>query len=172
MESELEIVRAHMGKEPVNVAAILSDLGVAFEERPILSGESGWIECQGGNFTVVVNEAESEQRRRFTAAHELAHYLMHRDLLCEDGDRLHRHTDRLFGANAELNRKAPLAQRHEAQANKLAAQIIMPASRIKEVWDSLDQENQTDKIGVVAGQFGVSKAAMEIRAKTLGLIDA
>lgn len=167
MENELEVVRRHMGVQPVNVAAIFSDLGVAYEERPILSGESGWIECIDGEFKVVVNSTEGEQRRRFTAAHELGHYLMHRDLLCVAG-RANRHTDRLFGANKEANRETPFRKKHEVQANKIAAQIVMPASKIKDAWEVLDLD-PTLKAEAIAKQFGVSSAAMEIRLKTLGL---
>lgn len=170
MESELDIVRRHMGKEPVSVAAIFSDLGVDYEERSILSGESGWIECKDGQFLVVVNKDEGEQRRRFTAAHELAHYLMHRDLLCEEG-RLNRHTDRLFGVSADLNKEAPFRRKHEIQANKLAAQIIMPASRITEAWEDISSEPAFFRVSKIAEQFGVSKAAMDIRLKTLSLVE-
>lgn len=169
MESELEIVQRYMGTEPVDVAAIFSDLGVAYDERPILTGESGWIECDGGDFLVVVNSTESEQRRRFTAAHELGHYLMHRDLLCEAG-RANRHTDRLFGASKEHNRESPFRHRHEVQANKIAAQIVMPASRIKAAWEE-SKKPQLLKVSDIAKQFGVSKAAMDIRLKTLGLAE-
>ena len=170
METELEIVKDHMRDEPVNVAAIFADLGVEYVEDRILSGESGWIECLDGKFKVMVNESESAQRKRFTAAHELAHYLMHRDLLCREG-KLNRHTDRLFGVSAEHNRDAPFQRRHEVQANKLAAQIIMPASRITEVWNAMEDRPPVSRIPALAEKFDVSKAAMEIRLKTLGLIE-
>lgn len=168
MENELEIVRDHMRDAPVNVAAIFADLGVEYVEDRILSGESGWIECVDDKFKVLVNSSESPQRKRFTAAHELAHYLLHRDLL--KSGRANRHTDRLFGEAAAHNRDAPFQRRHEVQANKLAAQIIMPASRIREVWEGHPQSNQTAKVEDIARQFDVSKAAMEIRLKTLGLL--
>ena len=168
MENELEIVRDHMRDEPVNVAAILADLGVSYTEKVINSGESGWIELKDGLFEVTVNASESPQRQRFTAAHELAHYLMHRDILRVG--KLNRHTDRLFGAGRAHNRDAPLQHRHEVQANKLAAQIIMPASRIREVWAAHPHTDRSTKIESIAKQFDVSKAAMEIRLKTLGLV--
>lgn len=170
MENELEIVKDHMRDQPVNVAAIFADLGVDYVEDSILSGESGWIECQDGKFKVVVNADEGPQRRRFTAAHELAHYLMHRDLLCRAG-KLNRHTDRLFGNAAAHNREAPFQHRHEVQANKLAAQIIMPASSIAEAWDGVAGKPELFRVSALAQKFDVSKAAMSIRLKTLGLVN-
>lgn len=167
VESELEIVQRYMAAEPVDVPAILSDLGVSYEERTIITGESGWIECNNGSFFVVVNANDSEQRRRFTAAHELGHYLLHRDLLCEAG-RANRHTDRLFGATKGSNRETPFGPKHEVQANKIAAQIVMPASRIKAAWQASSKDNPY-RVEDIAKQFGVSKAAMDIRLKTLGL---
>lgn len=166
LESELDIVRRHMNAEPVNVAAIFSDLGVAYNERKILTGESGWIECNDGDFRVVVNSQESEQRRRFTAAHELGHYLLHRDLLYVAG-KANRHTDRLFGAAKQNNRETPFNHAHEVQANKIAAQVVMPASRIKEAWKAMTGAAHF-KTEQIAKQFGVSNAAMRIRLKTLG----
>lgn len=160
MASELDIVFEYMQTPPVNLAAIFADLGIEYVEQPILSGESGWIERDGDKYRVVVNSNEGEQRRRFTAAHELAHYLMHRDLLAKG--RLNRHTDRLFGNGAEHNREQPFSKKHEVQANKLAAQLVMPAGKIRQMIEdgaSIDQLVQT---------FGVSKAAMKVRLDSLG----
>lgn len=169
MESELGIVRRHMKVAPVNIAAICSDLGVGYDEHPILSGESGWIECKDGKFFVVVNSSESTQRRQFTAAHELGHYLMHRDLLYKAGLTT-RHTDRLFGEDKATNTESPFKKTHEVQANEIAVQIIMPASQIREAWRALGGEVHS-KTAEIAKQFGVSNSAMEIRLKTLHLLD-
>lgn len=168
VESELEIVKRHMGAQSVNVVAILSELGVDYEERRMFGGESGWIEYGDGRFKVVVNQGESPQRKRFTAAHELGHYLIQRDLLCEEGI-MKRHTDRLFGDVVLPAQSSPITHRHEVQANKMAAQIIMPATRIKELWAALDGHSE-DKIATLAEKFDVSIAAMSIRAKTLRLV--
>ena len=161
-ESELDIVQDYMNDEPVQPEKIIRALGVEYSEVALPTGESGRIEYSDGQFQVVVNANESAQRKRFTAAHELAHYLMHRDLLAQHG-RMHRHVDCLFGGDACHDRSTPLMPRHEAQANKLAARIIMPASRIRHHFDQGESAMQ------LAHRFGVSVAAMEIRLKTLGL---
>ena len=160
MPSDLEIVQAYMVDEPVDMRAIFSDLGIEYIEEPI--SESGYIEHKDGRYKIVVNSNEGPQRRRFTAAHELAHYLMHRDLLSVSG-RMNRHTDRLFGNGAKHNLEQPFNQQHEVQANRLAAQIIMPAGRITNLWDD------GLRLDALAERFDVSKAAMQIRLDSLGL---
>ena len=125
-------------------------------------GESGWIERDGDAFKVVVNSNEGAARRRFTAAHELAHYLLHRDLL-DHGGRANRHTDVLFGGEQPAG-TSRIRRGHEIQANRLAAQILMPAGRVKERFLA------GTSIESLAQELQVSKAALEIRLKNLGMI--
>lgn len=161
-QSELSIVSRRMETAPVDLKAIFSDLGIEYQELWMDDGASGSITRNGDSFTVAVNALESMNRQRFTAAHELAHYLLHRDLMQIDGDRMHRHTDRLYGA-PEDNPASPFTRQHEIQANRLAAQIVMPAPLVREKFAECQDAGQ------LATAFGVSKAAMEIRLKTLGL---
>ena len=37
--------------------------------------------CDGDGYRIVVNSGHNRVRRRFTAAHELGHYVYHRDLI-------------------------------------------------------------------------------------------
>jgi Zn-dependent peptidase ImmA (M78 family) len=166
MENEMQVVANHIARAPVDapavdLSAVFDDLGVLYEERPIWGSESGWIERDGETFKVVVNAAEPEKRRRFTAAHELAHFLLHRDLM-DHGGRMNRHTDHLFG-EPEPKQETAIKPHHEVQANRLAAQILMPGRRVSE----LVKAGKT--VEELAQAFHVSRAAMEIRLKTLGL---
>lgn len=161
-KSELSIVSHRMASAPVDLKAIFSDLGIEYQELWMEDGESGSITRNGDNFTVAVNGLESANRQRFTAAHELAHYLLHRDLMHANGSKMNRHTDKLYGA-PEDNPASPFTRQHEIQANRLAAQIVMPAKLVRENF-AVQQD-----AGVLAADFGVSKAAMEIRLRTLGL---
>lgn len=162
MENEMQTVARRLTSAPVDLSAIFADLGIDYCEKPIGSGESAWIERKGDRFSVVVNSSEGAARRRFSAAHELAHYLLHRDLMQIDGDRMNRHTDRLYG-EPEDNPASPFTRQHEIQANRLAAQIVMPAPLVREKFAAQQDAGQ------LATDFGVSKAAMEIRLRTLGL---
>jgi Zn-dependent peptidase ImmA (M78 family) len=163
MDNEMEIVASHMTEAPVDLVQMFRDLGISYREAPISSGESAWIERNGDKFSVLVNSADSEVRRRFSAAHELGHYLLHRDLM-NDGARMNRHTDRLYGDGADDSSCVLFKPRHEVQANRIAAQIIMPAELVRR------KHAERPGLAEMARAFKVSKAAMEIRLKTLGLV--
>lgn len=162
MENEMQIVARNLGLAPVDLGNIFAKLGIDYCEEPIWSGESAWIERDGERFSVVVNSDESPVRMRFSAAHELAHFLLHRDLMKVDGDRMNRHVDRLYGASIDAP-GSRFTKAHEVQANRLAAQIVMPAALVRKEFA------QNNDSAALAKKFQVSKAAMEIRLKTLGL---
>src|SRR5205085_480224 len=106
---------------PVDVTAIASDLGIrVWEMRNLPENISGKIfrdRLNGGDsgFSIGVKASESFRRKRFTVAHEIAHYILHRDKI---GDEL---------ADDAMYRSG-LSTREEAQANQLAADILMPVS--------------------------------------------
>lgn len=159
--SELRIVAQHMADAPVDILAILAELGIGYEEIP-MDDASGSITRRGDSFTVSVNATESPNRKRFTAAHELAHYLFHRDLM-GDGQKMHRHIDKLFSGNKPSD-DGIFNREHEVQANRIAAQIILPKPLVEKKFATIKD------VAALADIFHVSKSAMEIRLKTLGLI--
>ncbi len=159
-DSEMRIVARHLQKAPVDIEAICDDLGIDYEEV-WMDDASGSISRAGDKFVVHVNALESKNRRRFTAAHELAHYLLHRDLL-GDGERMNRHIDNLYGAGEQTG-DVIFNRAHEVQANRIAAQIVMPKKLLEKEF-ALNKDSLQ-----LAKKFGVSKAAMDIRLQTLGL---
>ena len=166
MSAELETVARGMSAAPVRVEDIIRELGIQYRNIPMPAGQSGYIEHENGRYTITVNASESAHRQRFTAAHELAHYLLHRDLLVERGG-LARHSDSLFGEFAPSNPPQPFSPTHEVEANKLAAQIIMPRDAVSSAFEPF-----LDNVDEVAKRFGVSRQAMAIRLKTLNLRNA
>ena len=161
MDNELERVARFTRVAPVDLKGMFENLGIRYGEQRLSGGASGWIERVGDDYRIVVNASEPEVRKRFTAAHELAHYLLHRDLM-DDGSRMNRHTDRLYNRDAGLS-TSPFTRQHEVQANRLAAQIVMPAAAVR--------SKRAEGLGAaeLARLFCVSRAAMEIRLGTLGL---
>ena len=160
-KSEMAIVARHMARAPVDIQAIFAELGIKFEKE-WMETASGSLSRNGDQFIVTVNDLESETRQRFTAAHELAHYLLHRDLM-GDGKRMHRHVDTLY-TGGEQSGDVIFKRSHEIQANRVAAQIVMPKSLVEKRFAV------TQDVGALAQEFGVSRAAMEIRLKSLGLV--
>lgn len=159
-----ELVRQFTSSGIVDVKGLIAALGIQYEERPMATGASGEITCQNGEFKIAVNSLDIEPRKKFTAAHELAHYLLHRDLL-ETRGKLNRHTDVLFGENAKYNPPMPFSPTHEVQANRYAAELLMPASRVRKMWRGEEVDNYQE----IAAALGVSGKAMKIRLNNLGL---
>lgn len=160
-KNEISIVARHLKAAPVNIKAIFAELNIEYVSDNMRGGASGSITRSGDKFTVTVNALESETRQRFTAAHELAHYLLHRDLM-GDGKKMHRHIDTLYSGGQQSG-DVVFNPSHEIEANRIAAQILMPKELVE-----LEHANKPDA-GALAAKFGVSRAAMDIRLKTLGL---
>lgn len=157
-EDEGAIIRKYAVIAPVKVKDIIKEIGLTYVERPMPQGESGYIEYDGWTCTIAVNANEGPQRKRFTAAHELGHFLYHRDLLEK-----HKHLDRLFDEAANRNPERPLEYWHEVQANQFAARLLMPKLTI---------ENEiaagVNTIQDLALKFDVSRLAMKHRLNALG----
>jgi Zn-dependent peptidase ImmA (M78 family) len=97
-------------------------------------------------FSIGVNASEGYRRKRFTIAHELGHYLLHRDLI-QNG---------VLEDNTLY--RSGLSSLEEKEANRLAADILMPHHLIRQLM-SRGIENVRD----LADAFQVSEPAMNIR---------
>ena len=159
MKDEMEIVTRFSQDVPLDGVGLIRELGINYFEEPMCPHNSGRIVYNKPFCIITVNSEELPQRRRFTAAHELGHYLLHRDLL--DGKR---HMDRLFADGGRSNPSGPLSPSYEVQANRFAADLLMPKAQLSRRYDAL-----TDNYRQLADTFDVSPAAMRIRLSSLGL---
>ena len=139
---------------PVDVVSIAKTLGLGvYESHDLPEGIAGKIfrdRKHGGHgeYSIVVRGADPFVRKRFTVAHEIAHYLLHRHLFSGGGlvdDALYR---------------SQLSTALEAQANGLAADLLMP-------WHLLSPIAEKP-ISELAGLFEVSQQAMTIRLESRG----
>lgn len=103
-----------------------------------------------GMFTIAYNPSHTETRQRFTLAHELGHYFLHKDILTS-GTTI---TDNTMY-------RGSISDRYEVQANRFAASVLMPYSLIERYKRGYSGRS----IGVrqIAEAFGVSDVAMSIR---------
>lgn len=146
----LETVREFTRSIPVRVGALAKALGLEVVEATLPLNISGMIEPRGDGFVVKVNRFEPKERQRFTIAHEIAHYLLHKDRI-------------LNGVTDSVLYRSRLSSTLEAEANRLAADIIMPRSAIENAVRKYDIVGDNE-IRALSHDFGVSRAAMEIRA--------
>ncbi len=138
---------------PIDVVAIARVLGlVVYESHALPEGIAGKIfqdKKHGGEggYSIVVRGGDPFVRKRFTVAHEIAHYLLHRHLFSSGGlvdDALYR---------------SQLSGVLEAQANNLAADLLMP-------WHLLAPLVATTRVFELADKFQVSEQAMKIRLES------
>ncbi len=148
------VMEKYDGVVPVPVFDIIKDMGILLKFDDLDDNVSGWIESQsGGSYQIVINNSHPMTRKRFTAAHELAHYLYHRDILgAGTGDTRAYRAERTPFANEAIR------PRHERQANTFAANLLMPADAINAM-----RHDGVNDIEELADRFGVSRDAMRIR---------
>ena len=160
MIDEMEVVRHFKSAAPVDVVRAIEALGISYFEKNMAPEQSGYFKNTGKGYEIGVNIKDGLQRKRFTAAHELGHFILHRDMLG-----VGEHFDRLYGASASRNPNAPFSPRHEVQANQFAADFLMPAGLVKYLFSMSNHDTSA-----LAERFLVSRASAEIRLKNLGIL--
>jgi hypothetical protein len=145
-----QIIERFQQEAPVDVVGLAEALGMNVWEDELLPPISGKLfidKLNGGasGFSIVVNRTESLPRRRFTVAHEIAHFILHREDLAE-------------GLVEDALFRGKLSSKKETEANTLAAEILMPFSLIQKL---MTEGIRT--ISELAEKLQVSKAAISIR---------
>jgi hypothetical protein len=85
LREQMAIIRHHQDEPPVQVVPIARDLGLeVYRASGWSENLSGMIikdEGTGSGYAIFVNADHHEVRRRFTIAHEIAHFILHRELI-------------------------------------------------------------------------------------------
>ncbi|CAH7234700.1 Peptidase_M78 domain-containing protein [Vibrio chagasii] len=161
---------------PVNVEEVCRRLDVELSKKVSLSSMnySGEISSDSNGISIWVNPLDSDNRRRFTIAHELGH-LVH-DIIPELGnDNSIKYSDTQKTLKRD-GRQAP----EEYRANDFAAKLLMPEKlileRSKVVIKNIQGITKQAKvprsafIEGMAKMFSVSEQAMEIRLKNVNIL--
>ena len=152
-ENEAEIVRRYTSSFPVKVGELANELGLKVTRAPMPPKISGLIQpCADApsGFEIKVNKYEMPERQRFTVAHEISHYLLHRD-------------DIGSGVVDSIMYRSNLTSRKETEANRLAADIVMPAKVVGRELDRLGGRRTDEAVETLASMFRVSVPAMKVR---------
>jgi Zn-dependent peptidase ImmA (M78 family) len=135
-------------KPPVNIVGLAEALGIHVQETDLGSEFAGEIfrdTDSSSGYSIWVNASDATVRKRFTVAHDIGHYLLHRD----------RFTDRLKDDHMY---RSSLSNQLEQAANRLAADLLMPANLIREL-----RAQGINSPEEMAASFGVSLQAMQLR---------
>ena len=148
------ILDQFMSEYPVKLGSLAKQLGVPIRVSSLGTGISGQISRVGEGYVIRVNRNEARERQRFTIGHELAHFFLHQDVIDSSPNGI---TDSVLYLSG-----AP--KRIEYEANRLAAEIVMPMGLVeKELKEGFGGFVTEATIEALANRFEVSKAAMEIR---------
>lgn len=161
MSKTLEHISRFQRQPGVDVEDLIRSFNVYVDMNAHLHPDIvGQIEKRGDSYLISVQGTDHPNRKRFTAAHELGHFLFHRDLLSDgvDDNKMYRSTDagRFYNKNIQ--------PRHETEANNFAAFVLMPEHLVRS-----EHIRQHGELRALARAFGVSPAAMRIRLQNLGL---
>jgi Zn-dependent peptidase ImmA (M78 family) len=120
-----------------------------------------------GHAVIGVNDDHHPNRRRFTIAHELGHFLLH------EGEELH--IDKV-GSGYEIKRRDGKSSAgidiDEMEANLFAAELLMPVDFLNADLAKLEPVSLSDdeKINLLASRYGVSTQALTLRLTYLGYV--
>ena len=117
---------------------------------------SGVLIIEQGEATIGYNKNEHRVRNRFTIAHELGHYMLHKekDLF----------VDKDFKIMFRTIPSNDVNEIHEKEANEFAASILMPEDLLRREIDLLDLDyTDENAVKILAKKFDVSPISMSIR---------
>ncbi|MXY66774.1 MAG: ImmA/IrrE family metallo-endopeptidase [Gammaproteobacteria bacterium] len=159
ISDQMNLVSQAMETAPVNVKTLAVSLGISVHEAYLDSRISGMLECKDGKYKISVNVFHPETRKRFTIAHELGHYILHRELIGNGVD------DTTAYRSEEIGKyhNTDIGPHEETQANRFAAGLLMPT---KLVIDAIKKGMDLDRM---AEYFGVSRQSMDYRVQGMDI---
>jgi Zn-dependent peptidase ImmA (M78 family) len=140
-------------KPPIDITEIVLEHGLTLQEEQLEDNVSGMLMIHGAHAMIGINEGHHPHRKRFTIAHELGHYMLHRDA-----------SDVFVDAFLRSERSSKGDDPQEIEANAFAAELLMPKRQlINAVADCPYNALDEGAIRHLAARFGVSTTAMAIR---------
>jgi len=155
-EVDFQKIEPFLSAVPIQIGKIAEELGLDVESITLPANISGLIrkvsDDEGERFVIEVNNTDASVRQRFTVAHEISHYLLHRS----DIDAI--------GITDTILYRSGLSNKKEVEANQLAAALLMPWSSIHE-WSvrRFGCSPTVEHIAEIASAFRVSGLSVGFR---------
>jgi Zn-dependent peptidase ImmA (M78 family) len=141
------------GTLPVDPVHVARTMGVKVLDASLDDDVSGaLVKKEGADPSILLNAGDSRNRRRFTCAHELGHFIRRTD-----------EPHKYEYVDYRDQRSSTGTDEEEMFANSFAANLLMPEPLVKTFHE---QELPDFRM---AKKFGVSQEAMQFRLKNLGL---
>jgi Zn-dependent peptidase ImmA (M78 family) len=158
---------ARLMKAPVDLDKVLATVGIKAEAADLGEDVSGLLAINNGRGVIAYSEDQSRQRQRFTVAHELGHFLLHRT---EGKDTVF--LDKDFIVKYRSNKGyTEIEMRQEQEANTFAAELLMPKALIFNELGKPEIQRlaENELIERLAQIFEVSVPAMTFRLSNLNI---
>ena len=162
---------AKVKSPPVPVDVLIRAQGIEIARNRFDDETSGliYVDPETRHAVVGLNISHSKTRQRFTLAHELGHFLLHKrsssGLHVDDSD---------FFIKFRDHHSSDGSDREEREANSFAAELLMPSSLlerdVKKLREGLSLSDETT-VRKLASRYGVSLQALTFRLVNLGLIN-
>lgn len=147
---------------PVDVERLISDFGLELDLEARLPANitSELIRIGDGLYRVSINVDQPALRKRFSMAHALGHYLLHKH-------------DLGIGVSDTMAYRAPrtgplanprITEQHEADANRFAANLLMPDALVQSFYVKTG-----GNIAEMSRVFQTSKELIRYAVHSLGL---
>jgi Zn-dependent peptidase ImmA (M78 family) len=164
-EVEAQRLLADLGldRPPIDASHVTAGLGLRVIEERMDRSISGLLYRDDDAVIIGVNANHPPRRQRFTVAHEVGHYLLHKGRpVVVDHVRM----------NFRDANSSTATDIEEIQANAFAAELLMPRGAVLAETKRLSAVEDATEAGVLrdlADAFDVSEQAMEYRLINLGL---
>ena len=160
--AEKLLARAGVNAAPVPLDQVAAHLGIKVELADLGEDCSGVLVRNGGRAIIGVNWGHHSNRQRFSIAHEIAHFVLHK------GDT---YVDRRYRVHFRDLESGSGTKTEEMDANAFAAALLMPAKWVKEAFYQQPFElTEDDVLEMLAKKFKVSTQAMTYRLMRLRLL--
>ena len=161
---------------PVNIVEKIKEQNIELNELcyDLHDEVLGEIKKENGKYKINIQGYDFNYRRRFTMAHELGHYKLHKDLLDDEG------LDDGLSYETMYRKNAKISSNQETQANKYAIDMLVPKeliisivkelNKIKEIPRIIDENGEANNLNLIeylSNRFEVSKIALGFRLNQL-----
>jgi len=163
-KSSMLLEEVGLDEAPIDPIKCAKHLGVEVKPVSISDDITGLFVIKDKMAHIIYNKNErNRKRQRFTIAHELGHYVLHRNipLIIDKGNREITFKRDLSSTTGEIRR--------EREANAFAASLLMPRDLVEK--EILKVPKDADIITRLASRFNVSTQAMSFRLSNLEFID-
>lgn len=142
--------KGYIKDDCVDIESIITSQGILLLKEPMPTMKSGYLKKDHEKWKIVVNSEHHIKRQRFTMAHELAHYIYHR----ESGDSFE---------DEEIFFRDETSNSIEITANRFASDLLINP----QILEKKISEGMTN-IEDLASHFNVSSIAVKIQLTNMG----